>query len=328
MRERWAITGAGGFIGRALIEQLLSEGIDVRALVHDSAAAAGVATVRGDVRDGEAVRQLVDGCEVVVHLAGYVHRPTRTADERAACWSINEGGTRTVIEAAAASATPAFVILISTANVYPISDSTLDEEAQVRPKTVYGESKLAAEQLLLGAVRAGRIRGAILRPAMVFGAAAPGNLARLAAMLRRGLALRFRGGCNRKSVAPVELVVDSIMAVARERERTNGAIYNVAGATYSMAELQELISSAIGARPMRLSLPAAPFLLAGRLLDLLLRATRLPSVAQLVETLASSAAISDAKLRALPSFRSAVNVEEALRTAVRAPLRTKGRSDQ
>src|SRR6266513_1494382 len=147
---------------------------------------------------------LVRGADVVVHLAAWVHRYSRGTKDRDECWSVNVGGTDALIDALRGLTRAPFAVLMSSASVYGPSALALDEAASCHPHTVYGQSKLEAERHFLDAVRGGAIRGCVLRPAMIFGPAAPGNLDRLARMARRGWVIEVARGA-RKSVAVVSL---------------------------------------------------------------------------------------------------------------------------
>src|SRR5450755_2038262 len=178
MTDLWAVTGASGFIGAALLRSLDVDGVPVRTLSRtpldrpDHLAA--------DLRDPVAIRQLVQDASVVVHLGAYVHRSVRSPESRAECDAINVGGTRLLVEAIAAAPSAPFLIFISRANVYAPSGRAVDESAPLGPSAAYGQSKLDAERLVLAAP----IRATVLRPAIVFGTGAPGNLERLIRMIR------------------------------------------------------------------------------------------------------------------------------------------------
>ena len=281
----WAITGAGGFIGRHLTARLDADGVEYRAL-------------RGDVRDAAALRDLVDGADVVVHLAGYVHRRTRTEGERRSCWEVNEGGTAALVKAIEEEAPDAFLIFVSTANVYAPSDAPIRESDRLRPSNPYGESKLAAERIVFD----GRVSATVLRPAMVFGPGAPGNLPKLIALVRRRVKLLFGGGANRKSLVPVEEVVDAILAVANDRELAKGRAFNVAGQTFTMKEINELIAEALGKKPVTVNVPRKIGTALGRM----------------GETYTSSTELDGSALRALPSFTPRGDARERLRETVRS----------
>jgi UDP-glucose 4-epimerase len=281
----WAITGATGFIGRHLVERLKTAGIEYRPL-------------RGDIRDPDALSELVRGASVVVHLAGYVHRSLRAEAAQADCRSVNEGGTAALIDAISRISPEAFLIFVSTANVYAPSNSVIAESFETRPTNAYGESKLAAERLALS----GRVDATVLRPSMVFGPGCPGNLPRLINLARRGLAVLFGSGSNTKSIVPVDEVVDAIIAVARDKELSRGRVFNVAGVTLTVRRINELVAEGLGRKPFTIRIP----LIVARLLG---RTGR---------TYTSSTALDGTALSRLPSFQPAYDAEEILRATARS----------
>lgn len=305
---RWAVTGGTGFIGRHLVAALRRDGIGCRVLTR-GADVAGCEVVRGDIADRRAVEELVREADVVVHLAGYVHREARTAAQRAECMAANVDGTRNVVDALTAAHPSAVLIFVSTANVYGREFDGVDESAVPHPQTVYGLSKLRAEEIVLGS----RVDATVLRPAMVFGEDGPGNLPRLVSLIRRGIALEVSGGRNRKSLVPVELLVSAIRAAARDRAEAAGRIFNVGGEALTIRRINELIATALGVTPRRIALPRAPVVAAASIADLVR-----PGIRQKVETFAATNVLDDHRLRALPSFHSAVDVEAALARTARA----------
>jgi nucleoside-diphosphate-sugar epimerase len=315
MSNIWAVTGGSGFIGRHLIARLQEEGIACRALVRGGSAG-GAEMIRGDIRDRDAVVRLVSGAGVVVHLAGYVHRVVRTRREREECRSVNAGGTAAVVDAVIGSAPDAFLIHVSTASVYAPSDEPLTETAPTIPQNAYGASKLEAEQLVIDAAR--ELHAAIIRPAMVFGDGAPGNLAHLTSMIRRGFLIEIGRGENRKSILPVGTLVDAILALALNRDAADGEIFNVTGGEpMTMRLIADAIASAVGRAPRRIAMPRAPLFIAGRLLDALLAVVPLPvpKLSQMVESYGSTVVLDDAKLRVRIGFTPSADVRAALAAA-------------
>src|SRR5690349_4174089 len=108
------LTGATGLVGSRLLPRLSEAGFDCRALLRrDVDLPAGVAGVRGELSDPDALREGVDGVDAVVHLAALF----RTDDEDA-IWRANLDGTRHLVDAVKAHAPSARFVMASTGNVY------------------------------------------------------------------------------------------------------------------------------------------------------------------------------------------------------------------
>jgi nucleoside-diphosphate-sugar epimerase len=143
-----AITGATGFVGSALIDRALAEGLEVRALARsEQAPRKGVTWVKGDLANVRALARLMRGAEAIIHVAGVVNAPDAAGFEAG-----NVAGTLTVIEAARKAGVPRFVFVSSLSAREPgLSD--------------YGASKAKAEKL----VKASGLDWTIVRPPAIFG---------------------------------------------------------------------------------------------------------------------------------------------------------------
>jgi nucleoside-diphosphate-sugar epimerase len=154
-----ALTGATGFVGRAVVEKLLASGHSVTALVRDVTAAKlppSVHMIVGDLHNDAALQKLTAKQDVVLHVAGAILGVGRQDFIRA-----NVEGTRNVAAAARANGVKRVVFISSLAA----------REPGIGP---YGESKLLAEQLLQSYAQHFSLK--ILRPAAVYG---PGDKATL-----------------------------------------------------------------------------------------------------------------------------------------------------
>jgi UDP-glucose 4-epimerase len=148
------VTGAAGFIGSALCRRLMSSGY--RVVGYDDLSrgrreylAPGVVLVEGDIRDRARLHETLSTTkpESVFHLAAMhfipdcLARPDETLD-------VNVGGTRRVLEACR-SCSVRQVVFASTAAVYaPTEDACREDTTSLGPVEVYGQSKLAAEELM------------------------------------------------------------------------------------------------------------------------------------------------------------------------------------
>jgi nucleoside-diphosphate-sugar epimerase len=164
-----AVTGAGGFIGLALVRRLVDDGATVVGLDLDPGAAervqaAGGRFARVDTTDPVAVLAAFDGCDGVIHTAARVTDWGPMAE----FVRVNVGGTRTVLEAAEAVGAQRVVHVSSVASWGYEFLHDLDEDAPPRPCGAgYADTKGASDQLAL------RHGAAVVRPGDVYG---PGSV--------------------------------------------------------------------------------------------------------------------------------------------------------
>lgn len=174
------VTGGAGYVGSALVQELLGRGYDVRvldSLLHGSVPSLLVAWgsdrfrfLRGDVRDPDARRQAVEGAHAVVHLAAIVGDPACSRQPDLAR-EVNLEATRAVLEDAAAAGAKRFVFASTCSNYGKMDDGDAyaTEEFELRPVSLYAETKVAAELEVLD--RAGNgLATTCLRFATVYGA--------------------------------------------------------------------------------------------------------------------------------------------------------------
>ncbi len=210
---RWLVTGATGFIGTTLAERLLKRGDEVRALVRDPSRAAelrgmGAELVRGDVSRPESLERAVPDVDVIALLAGLVKALTKEE-----LFTVNAEGTRALAEAAARSGRPKFVLVSSLAAAGPSRpDRPRTEADSPAPVSLYGQSKLAAEEVLRRL--AADLEGSIVRPPIVYGPRDKEFLPSLFQLARAGLVLKSGFGDKRYSIVHVDDLVDMVLAVA------------------------------------------------------------------------------------------------------------------
>lgn len=270
------VTGAAGFIGRYLCEQLRARGDRVVGLDQGPAQPAWCdAWVQADItlppEQNPALRQACEGVATIFHLAGKVHALAEVQADVAEYHRINTLGTEHLLRAAAAQQVGKFVFF-STIKVY--GDATpglaagrepLHEATPAVPDTPYGQSKLEAEQLVLGGKYLAN--GTVLRLCMVYGPGAKGNIAKMIRAMSRGIPFLLPEFNNRRAMVDVRDVVRAALLVA-DQPASRGQVYIVSdGGAYSSRQIAGLIARSLGRRQSRLYVPVWTFKVAGKVGD-------------------------------------------------------------
>jgi nucleoside-diphosphate-sugar epimerase len=202
-----ALTGGTGFIGRHLVRELSQRGYRLRLLLRRPSVlppeCAGA--VVGDLARPQNMAAALAGAEAVIHSAGVAHEMSGLPedDHRA----LNTEATIGLARAAQRAGVRRFVFLSSVrAQAGPTAAGVLREELEPRPTDAYGRSKLAAERGLAEL----DLDWVALRPVLVYGPGAKGNMARLIGLARSALPLPLAGLSARRSLLSLENLVAAI----------------------------------------------------------------------------------------------------------------------
>lgn len=256
MTGRVLVTGASGFIGRALVADLAAAGRSVRAAMRHPADVfpRGVEVVAvSDLTRPVEWRALLKGIDTVVHLAGIAHAGPGIAED--AYDRVNRLATAELAAAAQALGIRHLVFASSIrAQCGPVSDRLLCESDTPRPTDPYGRSKLAAER----ALQAGQVPFTILRPCLVYGSGAKGNMASLVRLARAPWPLPFGLFRNRRSLLARENLIGAIH-FALNSEAARNETYLVADPVdLTLAQIVAAIRAGQGRRPGLLPVPTQP----------------------------------------------------------------------
>jgi UDP-glucose 4-epimerase len=272
------VTGGTGAVGPRIVDALAAEGYAVRILALDApkpgTLPTGVEWRVGSITDPVVVREAVQGCEGVIHMAALLHIVNPLPALRDHYEAVNVGGTRTVLEAAQAAGVQR-VVFFSTLAVYGYGGcraEVLSEESACQPETVYGETKLAAEKLVLEARRPDGVSlGMVLRMGAIYGSGIKGNYRKLALALAKHCFIPVGCGLNRRSLV-YDRDAAAAAVLALRAPQAAGQVYNVTDNCYhTLDEIIRAICEALGRRPPCVRIPLSMAQLAASSADLLLR---------------------------------------------------------
>lgn len=248
------ITGATGFLGRAIAQQLANSRYRIRTTGRQTAAPANLPNYCAvDLGDRSAVASLVGGADIVIHVAGLTHDPATAEHPDEDYFRVNTEGTRSLIHAAASVGCQRFV-LISSISVYGRQDSPVTERADCCATSAYAKSKLAAEQFATEIAETAGMRLAILRMAPICGEGARGNVDRLMKAIDRRAFIWIGAGDNRKSLIHVDDAARACVAAVCCNLFPNDKIFNVSSPACTMREVVAALATSLGRRipPIRL----------------------------------------------------------------------------
>jgi nucleoside-diphosphate-sugar epimerase len=252
--RRVFVTGASGFIGRALAERYRAAGAEVRGVDRVADSSAGI--VAGDVAEAGAWQEHAAGCDLVVHTAAAVSN----ALGRDAAWRVNVLGTRHALDAAARGSAERFVQLSS---IRAFSDlgfpDDVDERHPVRPDGApYVDTKVASEHVVLQAHAGGELACTIVRPGDVYGPGSrPWILLPLELIRARRFALPAMGR-GRFSPVYIDDLVEGIALAAGSAAASGQVLTLAGGVTVSTREFFSHHHRWLGRRgPLLLPTPVA-----------------------------------------------------------------------
>jgi len=309
------VTGASGFLGRAITRCLLRNGVAVRALIRPGRGvdAAGAEVCEGDVCDAASVARAVQGVEGVVHAAARV--ATTGAWEEFA--EVNVRGTRRVIGAAVAAGVRC-IVHVSSLSVYavPADGVTVTEEtpyeSEAEARGHYSRSKLAADRAALHSARQGA-PVVVLRPGVLYGPGKRPPLARQSVSAGPFRLLLARPGYI-LPLAYVDNVADAV-ALALRCEAAVGQAFTIVDENVRQAEYVEQYRTACAEGWRALWVPvgavAVAALVAERTFRLLRR--RPPVTYHQVRRATWSATYDCTRARRVLGWQPAVSVAEGLR---------------
>jgi len=303
------ITGASGFVGRTLIENLSAQNKfkvsgSVRASSQISVDDAYV--VIGDIDGDTSWQAALQGIDVVVHTAARVHvMRDSVVDPLAEFRRVNVAGSLNLARQAIAADVKRFVYLssikVNGEGTLPGKQYTADDKPQ--PQDPYGISKAEAEQELRSLIEASPMELVIIRPPIVYGPGVKANFLSMMCWLWRGIPMPFSLTRNKRSFVALDNLVDLIVTCVESPAAANQTFLVSDGDDLSTSELLHAMGEALGK-------PACLFPVPIWLLTSLARAIGKPAIAQ---RLFESLQVDISKTRTTLDWTPPVRVNAALK---------------
>lgn len=213
--KKLLFTGASGFLGYN-IRPLLEKTYDVHTigLTDDDDIKINIA---------KEVPPINTHYDVVLHAAGKAHTVPKTEAEKQVFYDVNYQGTVNLCKALEGAGIPKALIFISTVAVYGCEFGELiDETHPLNGNTPYADSKIKAEQYLTTWCLDNNVKLSILRPSLLAGKNAPGNLGAMVNGIKKGFYMNIAGGKVVKSILMAEDIA-RLVPILEEK----GGVYNV-----------------------------------------------------------------------------------------------------
>ncbi|PAK10393.1 NAD-dependent dehydratase [Burkholderia ubonensis] len=271
MSRNVAITGASGFVGRAVSRAFLQRGDTVFGFVRrPGSTVAGVrelalpAAVGGefDLQWPDAVR-----CECVIHLAARVHQMADGAvDPLAEYRAINVEGALCVARVAHEAGVKRFVYVSSIKAVGERSAGhPLRESDAPAPGDPYGVSKLEAERALAEFGRQSGLEIVVVRPPLVYGPGVRANFQQMMRVIAAGVPLPLGAIDARRSLVFVDNLADALVQCAIDPRAAGETFHVTDGRDFTVAELARALAKQLGVPARLIPVPLFLIRVVGRL---------------------------------------------------------------
>ncbi len=298
------VTGANGFLGRALSLELKARQFAVRGALRADAKAAEVNV--GDLGPDTNWQEALVGVDSIVHTAARAHILSDTASDPLSEYrKINVESTLNLARQAAAASVIRFVFIssikVNGESTLPGKPFTADD--QPNPEDPYGISKWEAEVGLQRLAQETGLEGVIIRPPLVYGPGVKANFLRMMLWINRGLPLPLGSIDNKRSLVALTNLVDLIINCIEHPAAANQTFLAGDGEDVSTAELLYGIGEALDKPTRLLSCPTS----------LLLFVAALLGRKEMVRRLTGSLEVDISKARSILGWEPPISLKEGLR---------------
>ena len=249
------ITGGTGFVGRYLVNELISRGNFCRLLIRRKSDTEWLFNKDqfelwpGDIIHPETLKGIAKGMDYVYHLAAVGHVSAISKDAYENFIRVNVGGTKNLIIECSGFNIKKFVQFSSTAAMGLIKKELVDERDAPQPVTPYQKSKLESEKVALSLGRKHNVPAVVIRPCMIYGINGRGEFLKICRLMSRGLFPRVGFGRN---LTPLVHVSDVVQGAIKAAEKGNpGEVYLLSSEhSIELSNLRSIVMKALGKKAL------------------------------------------------------------------------------
>lgn len=284
MEEKYIITGNKGFVGINLTTYLTK--------LNKSVLGVSRSPSEDEINYQNLKLDVLNKSKAFIHLAGKAHDLKKTSQD-SEYFKVNTELTIELFNKFLQSSCKVFIYMSSVKAAADIVEGKLTEQIKENPVTVYGKSKLKAEQYILSKKIPDDKRIYILRPCMIHGPNNKGNLNLLYSFVAKGIPYPFGKYQNKRSFVSVENLCFIIIELIDNNSIKSG-VYNIADDTpLSTSDLVEIIGRTIGKTSKILNTPKSIINIIAKLGDII----PLPINSERVQKLTENYVVSNQKIK-------------------------------
>ena len=311
MNRHLLITGASGFVGKAMCEHAVHHGLSVKGALRMRIEVPSCIEpyVVGEINGLTGWRNALSDVNLVVHLAARVHVMHDTAaDPLKAFRAVNVDGTLNLARQAAVAGVKRFVFISSVKvnGERTLPGRAFTEADAPNPQDAYSQSKLEAEQELRQLSADTGMEVVVIRPPLVYGPGVKANFAALMGAVKRGLPLPLGAVHNQRSVVALDNLVDFIFTCITQPKAANQTFLVSDGHDLSTTELVRGMAQAAGVPEQMLPVPVWALQAGASLIG----------KGDVVQRLCGNLQVDISKARTLLGWVPPLSVEEGLRRAM------------
>ncbi|RPI46279.1 MAG: NAD-dependent epimerase/dehydratase family protein [Betaproteobacteria bacterium] len=313
--QRVLVTGANGFVGRALCAALTRDGVPVSAAVRSAAAAAGLpcpGIAVGDIGPQTDWSSALAGVDAIAHLAARTHVLRDPAADPLAEYRRTNVDASVCLARQAVAAGVGRIVFLSSIKVNGefTRGHAFTEQDTPRPEDPYGLSKLEAEQRLAALCTGTQTRLNVLRPPLLYGPGVKGNLLALIRAIERGVPLPLGAIHNRRTLLGIDSLIAAIRLCLEHPRAGDGTFLVGDDRPVSSADIARAIGRALNRRARIVAVPVTLLRWGGALLG--------RSAA--IERLTSSLEVDSSAIRERLGWRPACSFQQGIDAMVKGYL--------